>query len=391
MRSTIEISKSALLHNFNVIKNFLHPSTNILSVVKANAYGHGLELVQSVLDEHTDGYAVYHLHTALDLRKLTAKPILLLGSVGDLVEAKHAIYYNIDIGIFDEKALDLCLGGVKSLWQTDTTHRHLRAKIHFSVNTGLNREGLQSNKFKRIFPFSLHLNRQKYIDIRGVYSHFANIEDTTDNSYAHTQVKSFNEDFLEIINRYDSNHFPNLQTHISSTAGIMVYEKNHGHHPLVRPGVGLYGLYPSRYLEQEYKSQGIDLRPVLTWKAKVSRVDTIPKGSKVGYGCSWEATRETTYATIPIGYSDGLPRSSANMGQVLIRGEKCPIIGRKAMNLLDVDVTDAPDVQVGDEVVIIGTQHERTLSAEYWADLNNTINYEITTRLDRSIPRTLTD
>jgi alanine racemase len=377
MRAVIEISKENLIHNIQSIKKNLHPDTQIMSVVKQNAYGHGLQVVAETIDKYTDYFAVYHFEEAIELQVFTQKPILILGGVNSYPEAVVGIQSNFHCSVY-------CF---EQLMHIEKASRDIKqkAKIHFSVNTGLNREGFLYKEFKRAFTYAI--NKCEFFEIDGMYSHFANIEDTSDRSYSDIQIENFGK-FVDYTRPYKY-YLENFKTYLSSTAGIMVYEKKFGHSKIVRPGIGLYGMYPSKQLELEYKSQGFELKPVLKLKTQIRNIFVINPGDPVSYGCTWVATTETRVATIPVGYGDGLLRKVSNIGKVLIHGQYCPILGRQAMDIMVVDITHLKNQEIGDEVVIIGSQGDKNISPEYIADLCGTINYEITTQLDRSLSRRL--
>ena len=383
MKSQIRISRSALIHNIQTIRHVLPERTKIMAVVKANAYGHGLELVAKTLEPYTDAFAVYHFETAQELLDYTNKPILILGGVMGLGEAIFAVQENLECAVYQAEQFSLLQEASRTVGKP--------ARIHFSTTTGLNREGLSFKAFRELFATAM--NQPDFFVIKGVYSHFANIEDTSDPSYAKAQIEIFREKFVDYASRYV--RADTIDFHLSSTAGVMVYEQHHSghawHHQMVRPGLDLYGLYPSKQLELEYRPKGFVLRPVLTLSSHVRNVFDIKAGESVGYGLTYTATRDTRCATIPLGYSDGIFRKFSNVGKVLINGEFCPVIGRQAMNITVFDVSHLPNVQIGDEVVFIGSQGDRRISAEYLADLFGTINYEIVTALDRSLPRILVD
>lgn len=383
MKSQINISRSALIHNITTIRKHLPKKTKIMSVVKANAYGHGLDLVARVLEDHTDAYAVYHFESALELLEYTRKPILVLGGVNGAGEARLAVHEGLECAVYQVEQLQQLKVASAALQK--------RAKIHFSTNTGLNREGLSFKAYRTLFATAM--NQPNIFEIKGVYSHFANIEDTSDPVYARYQLNFFHEKFVDYARRYTRSN--TLDFHISATSGIMVHEQHRGSeewpHGIVRPGIGLYGLYPSKALELQYQPKGFDLQPVLSLHSRVRNLFTIAAGESVSYGLTWTATRETVCATIPTGYSDGISRKFSNLGKVLINGNFCPILGRQAMNLIVVDVSHLPKVQLGDEVVFLGRQGGKQITADYLADLFGTINYEITTALDRALPRILVD
>lgn len=387
MKSYIEISKSALIDNITTIRNYIHPNTKIMSVVKANAYGHGLHQVVPVLESKTDMYAVYHIETAITLNYMTPKPILILGSICNQDECDVAVNEGFHISIYTLKQLEMVIQSSKKIGKT--------AYIHLNVNTGLNREGLAWYQFgmedRKPFNTVFHkaMDNREHIRIAGLYSHFANIEDTMNPAKAKEQIKRFQQ-FIDYTKIFIIEPKPIL-THMSATSGLMLYDKATGKYDIVRPGLGLYGMYPSEYLKINFSQNGFKLKPVLTWKTSVRQVQTIEAGEAVSYGCTWKATQRTKIATIPIGYSDGLSRKFSNIGEVLIHGFRCPILGRQAMNLHVVDVSRISDVQEGDEVVILGKQFKEEITAEELADKFGTINYEITTAISPILKRTLVE
>ncbi len=168
----------------------------------------------------------------------------------------------------------------------------------------------------------------------------------------------------------------------------MAYEKNYGIHPIVRLGIGLYGLWPSEALRNLYKSK-LSLKPVLAWKTKITQIKVLPKGYSIGYGLTYTTKKATKIALIPQGYSDGVDRKLSNNGAVLIKGIRCKILGRIMMNMCVADVNHLPKVEIEDEVVVIGKQGKEQITAEEMAERINTINYEITTRISSLLPKVI--
>ena len=216
----------------------------------------------------------------------------------------------------------------------------------------------------------------------GIYAHFANIEDTSDFSHAQKQIR----EYQEALKLTDAFGFKNLQTHISATSGILIYEKETGKNSLVRLGIGVYGLWPSERLGLLYRNK-MELKPVLSWKTKVAQIKVLPKGRTIGYGLTYKTRKKTKIAIIPVGYADGLDRGLSNKGEVLISGARCKIIGRISMNMFTVDVSNLPKVEIEDEVIILGSQGKEQITAEKMAKQIDTINYEITARISPILPR----
>jgi alanine racemase len=206
------------------------------------------------------------------------------------------------------------------------------------------------------------------------------MEDPMKEEYSKMQVKNFRA----IVEKLEQRGFTPI-THASASSGIL-FSKNF-HFDMSRAGIALYGLWPSR--EIKLWAKGTEIIPVLTWKTIVTEIKLVNKGAKVGYDLTHELIRNSRLAIIPVGYWHGLPRSMSNKGQVLVCGKKANIVGRVSMDMSIIDITDIPNVQSGDEVVIIGKQGKETISAEDIAEKAGTINYEIVTRINPQIPRIL--
>ena len=231
----------------------------------------------------------------------------------------------------------------------------------------------------RIFK---EIKRCKNVKASGIYAHFANIEDVSNFTHAHKQIKEYRK-ALKLANLFG---LKNLQTHISASSGILVYEKNAGINSLVRLGVSVYGMWPSKHLKFIYRKSKFKLKPVLSWKTKVAQVKILPKGFPVGYGLTYITKRKTKIAVIPQGYADGFDRRFSNKGEVLIGGMRCRIIGRISMNMFAVDVSHLPNIKETDEVVILGRQDKEEITAEEIARKLDTINYEAPARLSSLLP-----
>jgi alanine racemase len=220
--------------------------------------------------------------------------------------------------------------------------------------------------------------------LEGISSHFANIEDTTDHSYARNQLKSFQE----CLERLTAEGIKVRLRHMSCSAAVMLFPKTH--FDMVRVGIGVYGLWPSRETYVScvmQKKEPVSLRPVLSWKARIAQLKSVPAGAFVGYGCTYRTTRKTHLALVPVGYFDGYPRQLSNVAYVLVKGQRAPLRGRVAMNFIAIDVTDIPGVKLEEEVVLLGKMNQDELSAETMAAWAGTINYELVARLNPEIRR----
>jgi alanine racemase len=258
--------------------------------------------------------------------------------------------------------------------------------IHLKLETGTYRLGINPEDVEL---FLEKLKRTQRIILEGVYTHFANIEDTTDHSYAMSQLQSFTDITTRIQQDY-----PNIKKHTACSAAALIFPETH--FDMVRLGISTYGLWPSRETFVSYKikhsQNGEDvLRPILSWKTRVGQVKSVPANQFIGYGGSFQTTRETQLAVLPIGYADGYSRSLSNQTFVLLHGRRAPVRGRVCMNLIMVDITDIPEVRPGDEAVLIGKQKKESISVDWLAALSGTINYEFITRINGQIPRIITN
>jgi alanine racemase len=368
--SYIEISKDNLIHNIKQFRGLLKGKTKVAAVIKANAYGHGDREVARIASPYVDYFQVDDIEEFERVRKITKKPILIFGYLNEN-GIKRAIKNKAIISAFDLIHLlkiNYIAGSLKT-----------KAEVHIAVDSYLGREGIMPNQIEN---FIKEIKKLKNIELDGVYSHFSNIEDTMNFTHAERQIKTYHE-CVEIFRK---NGYKNINTHISATSGILVYEKDENLHSIVRLGIGLYGMWPSEHLEYLNKKK-ITLKPILRWVTHVAQIKVLPANHPIGYGLTYITKKMTKIAVIPQGYSDGLPRSLSNNGEVLIKGKRAKILGRIAMNMMVVDVSNIKDVLPEDEVVILGEQGKNRITTEKIAKESDTINYEVTTRISALLPR----
>lgn len=368
--SYIEISKKNLIYNIKQFRSLIGKGTKIASVIKANAYGHGDKEVAKIIAPYTDYFQVDSIKELERVRSVTKKPILVFGYLNE-EDIKRAIKLKAVISVFDLIHL-LKINYISGVLKKKT-------QVHVAIDSYLGREGIMPNQIEN---FIFELKKLKNIELDGIYSHFANIEDTMNFTHAQKQIDMYHE-YVEIFKK---NGYKNLKTHISATSGILVYEKGNSLHSIVRLGIGLYGLWPSEHLKYLNKKK-IILKPVLKWVTHVAQIKILPANHPIGYGLTFITKKVTKIAVIPQGYADGLPRSLSNNGEVLIKGKKAKILGRVAMNMIVVDVSNIKNVIPEDEVVILGKQAKLEITAEQIARESDTINYEVTTRISALLPR----
>ena len=376
--SRVEISRSALIHNVKTVKRIVGDRVKIAVVVKAYAYGHGYNQVVDVLkSENIAFFAVHSIDEAATLTKESpALPILILGYV-PCKHLEYAIERNWRLTVFNietiEKLAEL------------TRNQNLKAHIHLKLETGTNRQGI----IERDLPVFIEAVRNNTgIVLEGVSMHFANIEDTTDHSFAMKQL----DRFRNMLRQFESSGIRIPIRHTASSAASLLFDNTH--FDMIRLGISMYGLWPSKETYLSYLlSHGRDslLKPVLAWKSIVSQIKDVPEGEYIGYGCTYRTTSDSKIAMIPVGYFDGYDRKLSDLAHVLIRGRRTPVRGRICMDMFMVDVTHIPDVQLEDEVVLIGEQGNEKITVEQLADWAGTINYEIVSRINPLLPRVIVD
>ena len=370
----IEIDSKALKNNIRTIKN-LAEKRLVGAALKANAYGHGLEEMVTALMKFSD-FEYIALHSAAEAERARMagwdRRILIVGYI-----SRNYLSAVIDL---DLEPTVYNLETIKRLGQLANKAKR-KVDIHLKIETGTNRQGIDAANLGK---FADIINLSKNIRLKGISTHFANIEDTTNHAYADNQLKKFRKIVAE------ARHLglkPKL-THTACSAALLLFEKTKL--DMVRPGIALYGLWPSKETYLSYRLMGGQngiLSPVLSWKTKVAQIKDVPAHSFIGYGCTYKTTSASRLAVIPVGYFDGYDRSLSNLAYVLIRGERAPIRGRICMNLMMADITSIKGVRLEDEVVLIGKSGKEILSADQLALWAGTVNYEILSRINEKIPK----
>ena len=370
----VEIDRSALVHNVAEFRRLIGARRKMLAVVKANAYGHGLlEAAGIVREAGANWLGVNSLEEGVALRESGhTSPVLILGYV-PLDGAAEAVSRDLRLVVYNEEMVAKLAEASRKLGRP--------AHLHFKLETGTNRQGIPP---ERITGFIDRARRRSGIVIEGITSHFANIEDTTDHRYSRRQL----EIYRSAIEALGTRGISIPLRHMSCTAAVILFPETWFN--LVRVGIGLYGLWPSKetYLScLEKRRDPLSLRPVLSWKARVAQIKKVPKDALVGYGGTYKTTRPTTLAVVPVGYYDGYARSLSNSSHVLIKGRRAALRGRVAMNFLTADVTDIPSVGLEEEVTLIGRDGAEEISADDLAALAGTISYEVLARINPLVPR----
>jgi alanine racemase len=366
----VEVSRSALLQNVRSVREAAKPA-KIMAVVKSNAYGHGMAGVAACVRREVDWFGVDSVDEALELRKKgIRKPILILGYVPPerLFEcAKHRLSF----AAYNMETL-----------RTIAKMRARRAafSVHLKIETGTARQGLCGAELER---FARAAQKTPSIAIQGAYTHYANVEDTTDPSYAMRQLKRFHGELARLA----ALGIRPPVIHTACSAAAILYPETR--FDMIRLGISLYGHWSSKetMAVARQKRLKIELTPALAWKTVVAQVKSVPKGTPVSYGLTETVSRPSKLAVLPIGYWDGLDRGLSSVGCALIRGRRCKIMGRVCMNMTVVDVTDVRSVRAGDEVTLIGKQGSEVITAEEIASKIGSISYEVLTRINPVIER----
>jgi alanine racemase len=370
-KTWIEISKSALTQNVRAFRRHVGTETEIMAVVKSNAYGYGLVETAKIADSAGAAwFGVDNVDEGIALRKAgLKKPILALG-------------YTLNDRLADCVANDISfvIYNLEAVRFLKKVSRGKKARVHIKIETGTTRQGVSIQDLPK---FVRELNKLSNVVIEGVSTHFANIEDTTDHAYAEMQLDHF-EKALSVL---ASEGIDPKWKHTACSAAAVLFPETHFN--LVRLGISMYGLWSSKetLAVANSRKNKLVLKPALTWKTVVAQIKTVPKGTPISYGLTERVSRDSKIAVLPIGYWDGYDRGLSGSGTVLIRGRRCKVLGRICMNMCMVDVTDVPGVRVEDEVVILGTQKKEVISAEDIASRIGSINYEVVTRINPLLPR----
>ena len=357
-----EVDLSAIAHNIKETRKMLQPDTKLCAVVKANAYGHGaIPVAKAAVEAGADFLAVAMTQEALELRLAGIQiPLLILGSLTRGHE-ETVVEYGISQAVYDLKSAEMLSAAAVKMDKT--------AKIHLAIETGMNRIGC---KVSEAGELALAIANLPNVELEGAFSHFAKA-DATDKAYMQQQY----DVFLKAMKNIEDKGINIPLKHIANSAAIT--EAPSVHMNMVRQGITLYGLWPSSEVKHKLR-----YKPVMTLKAKIAFIKETPVGEKVGYGCTYETKRTTKIATLPLGYADGISRKLSNKGFVSIRGCMAPIVGTVCMDQMMVDVTDIPDVEEEDEVIIFGGNEISLDTVAHWME---TISYEVACLLSPRVPR----
>ncbi|NCC72209.1 MAG: alanine racemase [Sphingobacteriia bacterium] len=379
--STIEISISALRHNIRFLQSFLRPGVRISSVVKANAYGHGIEPFVGIAEEcGIDHFSVFSLDEAYQVKKALKNhaEIMVMGW-SNPKDIEWAVENGIELYVFENETLETALSAAKKSGKN--------AVIHLEIETGMNRTGLVDKDIRKAVA-KIKANKE-YFRVKGLCTHYSGAESISNYHRIQHQIRKFRQKQRLLLK---AGILPE-QFHTACSAASIAYPVTQM--DMVRIGILQYGLWPSPetfiHFTHQQNDRSDPLKRVLSWKSSIMSIKEVKEGEFVSYGTNYLAKTDMLVAIIPTGYSHGYSRSLSNQGRVLIKGQRAGIIGLVNMNMMIADITGIDDVKIGDEVVFIGKQGDRVISVSSFTEFSDQLNYELLARLPQNIPRKIVD
>lgn len=376
--SYIEIDSKALQNNFNFLKKYFGENVRISSVVKGNAYGHGIKtIVPIACNSGIDHFSVFSTKEAYEVKNSCRDKydLMIMGMIDLPDEIEWAIQNDIEFYVFD-------IDRLKNVEQISKKLKKI-AKVHLEIETGMNRTGIPFKQLEKVLE--ILENNVKNIKVKGLCTHYAGAESIANYMRIQKQIKLYNKIYDWLIQKGIT---PEIK-HTACSAAAMSYPKIRM--DMVRIGIMQYGFWSSRETYINYISKKEDkidpLKRVITWKSQIMAIKEVKEGEFVGYGTTFIANNNMKVAIVPVGYAYGYSRSLSNHGRVLIHGKRLSVIGMVNMNMTAIDVTEIPEVKKGDEVVLIGEQDDLSVSVASFSELSSLLNYELLTRLPHDIPR----
>jgi len=361
----VEVNLDAIAHNIQLIRKKVTSRVKIMAVVKADGYGHGaIEVAKTAIESGADYLAVAIPEEGLELRRAGIEaPILVLGLIPP-EKVQVIVEHNLTQTICTKELAEALSAKAQELDRV--------AKVHVKVDTGMGRIGVLPED---VVNFIKQISNLKGIRIEGIFTHFSEA-DKKDKTFTELQIARFKQ----IITKLERIGIQIPIKHAANSAGILDLPSSY--FDLVRPGIMIYGLYPSKEIIHT-----LNLKPAMSFKTAVAYLKTVPPRTPISYGRTFITQKESVIATLPVGYADGYNRLLSNKGEVLIRGRRAPVVGRVCMDMTVVDVSHIPGVRVGDEVVLFGKQGDDEISIDEVAYKINTINYEVVCNIGKRVPR----
>lgn len=376
--SFLEIKCKAIENNVKFIRNLIGPDVIISAVIKGNAYGHGVEVAIPALEySGVKHFSVYSSSEAIEAFKVLDKDstLMIMGFI-----------YETDLSWVIKNQIEFYISDLEILKNTIDLSKKLDipARIHIDVETGMNRTGLRLKDLKKAIP--LFLENAEYLMLQGVTSHFAGAESIANHTRIKKQFSVFRKR-VKMLHQYGIS--PSIH-HIASSAATINYPETRLN--MVRTGILIYGYWPTKETFINYihrrKDKSDPLQRAIIWRTEVMTTKMVTEGEFIGYGLAYQAPNDMKIMIAPVGYCNGYSRSLSNNGHVLIKGQRAEVIGSVNMNMVICDISHIEKkVNIGDEVVLIGQQGDMEISFTSFADMNNSLNYEILARLPQNIER----
>ncbi len=380
--SRIEISKKALENNLHFLREQMSQDVKISSVVKGNAYGHGIrEFIPLAENCGRRHFSVFDAYEAYCVKQASQHPdteVMIMGMI-DNEQIEWAIENDISFFCFELDRLEHALKTAKKMGKP--------ARIHIEIETGMNRTGFDHYELPGV-AYLLSNNREQ-LKFEGLCTHFAGAESIAN----YVRVTQQRKVYKRIHKWFRSQGLVPAARHTACSASAMRYPPTRM--DMVRIGIMQYGFWPSRETFIDYSSQKKEkqdpLKRLISWKSRIMDIKKVKTGEYVGYGTTYLANEEMEIATVPVGYAHGFSRSLSNQGRVLIHGKRMAVIGMVNMNIITVDISQLEGVEKGDEVIFIGRQGDMELSVSSFGEFSEQVNYELLTRLPANIPRVVVD
>ena len=377
--SFIELSKSALTKNFKYLNKRIGKDARLCSVIKGNAYGHGIENFLPLAE--MCGVSYFAVADAIEAERAynvkSPKSELMIMSSIDKDELEWAIENDISFYVFEFDRITNAVETAKKLKK--------KARIHIEFETGFHRTGFEEEEFEELV--NLVNENREHLHIEGLCTHYAGAESISNFVRVNEQISRFNR----YSKWFEKQGITAKYRHTACSAATLIYPETHM--DMVRVGIATYGYWPGNecrmynLLSDDTHFRVDPLHRILTWKTRVMSLKKVPPGKFIGYGNTYMTTRNEQFAVIPVGYFHGFNRSLSNLGHVLIRNKKAPVVGLVNMNMTMVNVTNIKNVKIGDEAVMIGRQGSQVITVASFADSSKILNYEMLTRLPTEIPR----
>lgn len=360
------INLNSIRNNIINLKKCVPNGTRTMLVVKADGYGHGAEEIIRYTDDLSDAYGVAIIDEAVTLREKGINKMILVLSYTPKEYLGVAVQYGISQAVTDYET---------AKYMSDAaTDLNMKAKIHIKLDTGMGRLGFSCDDagMKEI----IRISKLPNIVFEGCFTHFSKA-DEKDMAYTRLQF----DKYMCFVKKLSDAGISFQIKHVCNSAAVIQYPE--AALDMVRLGISIYGLYPS----EDIKKDSVELEPAMSIESQISYVKKVPKGSLISYGGTYETSRDSIIATVPVGYADGYPRALSNIGRVLINGKSAPVAGRICMDQFMVDVTGIPDVKKGDRVILLGKSGNEVISAEELSEPANSFNYEFVCGVGKRVPR----